>query len=321
MATYMRDHLKSAALRRLLARLLPAEAPALFLLMMLGYLERGWLSRPDGGTARFRDALIDRYHELGGNEHLHATVDEVLVSGNRARGVRLADGGMLDGDFVISTSSAPETVLRLLGGAYGADELSKRLETWKLFDPIALVSFGVSSSLSDVAPTRIIDGIAPLDAGGRNADYLYLRISNDDPTLAPPGHTVVQATLATSYEFWAKTGTSYAAEKDRLAERLLRSLEELLPAVKGAVEVVDVATPLTFWSMARSWRGAFEGWIPTADALFTHVDKTLPGLDHFYMAGQWVEPGGGVPVAIMSGRQVVQLLCASQSRSFSVPEG
>ena len=36
------------------------EAPTLFLLMVLGYLERGFLSRPVGGTAAFRDALVGR---------------------------------------------------------------------------------------------------------------------------------------------------------------------------------------------------------------------------------------------------------------------
>jgi phytoene dehydrogenase-like protein len=34
------------------------------------------------------------------------------------------------------------------------------------------------------------------------------------------------------------------------------------------------------------------------------------------MAGQWVEPGGGVPMAVMSGRQVVQLICADDERPF-----
>jgi hypothetical protein len=34
------------------------------------------------------------------------------------------------------------------------------------------------------------------------------------------------------------------------------------------------------------------------------------------MAGQWVEPGGGVPMALMSGRQAVQLLCADEGRLF-----
>jgi phytoene dehydrogenase-like protein len=82
--------------------------------------------------------------------------------------------------------------------------------------------------------------------------------------------------------------------------------------------MTDIATPLTFWRSARSWRGAFEGWLPSSDA-FKHVSKQLPGLDGFYMAGQWVEPGGGVPMAVMSGRQVVELVCAALGRPFAPP--
>jgi phytoene dehydrogenase-like protein len=83
--------------------------------------------------------------------------------------------------------------------------------------------------------------------------------------------------------------------------------------------MTDIATPLTFWRNARSWRGAFEGWLPTSDA-FKHVPKQLPGLDGFFMAGQWVEPGGGVPMAVMSGRQVVELVCAACDRPFLPPD-
>ena len=71
--------------------------------------------------------------------------------------------------------------------------------------------------------------------------------------------------------------------------------------------------------MARSWRGAYEGWLPTPDAFFGHVRKTLPGLGRFYMAGQWLEPGGGVPTAMLSGRQAVQLLCADYAQPFIFP--
>jgi phytoene dehydrogenase-like protein len=81
--------------------------------------------------------------------------------------------------------------------------------------------------------------------------------------------------------------------------------------------MVDVATPLTFWRNARAWRGAFEGWLPSNP--FTHIPKQLPGLDGFYMAGQWLEPGGGVPMAVMSGRHVIEILCRDQRRPF-VPE-
>jgi phytoene dehydrogenase-like protein len=46
------------------------------------------------------------------------------------------------------------------------------------------------------------------------------------------------------------------------------------------------------------------------------VDKTLPGLRNFYMAGQWVEPGGSVPIVAMSGRNVIQLICQAGGQPF-----
>ena len=86
--------------------------------------------------------------------------------------------------------------------------------------------------------------------------------------------------------------------------------------LRTAVRMVDTATPLTYWNMARAWRGAYEGWMPSPDAFFSHINKRLRGLDGFYMAGQWVEPGGGVPTAVMSGRQTVELMCHEHQHSF-----
>jgi len=318
LAAWIQADLKSPRLRAVFQRLLPPETPTLFLLMVLGYLSRGWLSRPEGGTARFRDRLIDRYRHLGGVALLNTTVEEVLVSDGRARGVRLTDGTLVDADVVISTSSAPETVFRLLAGRFGAKEWRARMETWKLFQPIVLASYGVSTPLDGEPGTLLIDGITPLIVGSRRNEHLYLRVYNDDPAFAPPGHTVVQAMLETEYDWWATRGARYQAEKDDTGARVLEAIEQHLPRVKGTVEMTDVATPLTFWRSARSWRGAFEGWLPTSDA-FKHVPKQLPGLDGFYMAGQWVEPGGGVPMAVMSGRQVAELVCASLGRPFVPP--
>ena len=56
------------------------DSPMLVVLMVLGYLGRGWLSRPVGGTAAFRDALIDRYASLGGVARVNTTVEEILVA-------------------------------------------------------------------------------------------------------------------------------------------------------------------------------------------------------------------------------------------------
>jgi phytoene dehydrogenase-like protein len=315
-AVWSRDRLKSPRLRQLFSRLLPAESPTLFLLLVLGYLGRGWLSRPVGGTERFRDTLIARYHALGGRAIVNTTVEEVLVSGGRAIGVRLTDGTMLEADVVVSTSSAPETVFRLLAGRFGAADWRSRMEHWKLFQPIVLASYGVAESFADQPSTLLVDGIDALPVGGFDNEHLYLRIYNEDPAFAPAGHTVVQAMVSTDYEWWATRGPRYQQEKDAAGRRILEAIGRHLPGMPPTVEMTDVATPLTFWRSARAWRGAFEGWIPTSNA-FKHVPKTLPGLEGFYLAGQWVEPGGGVPAATMSGRHVVEIICRAVGRPFT----
>ncbi|HZJ54917.1 MAG TPA: NAD(P)/FAD-dependent oxidoreductase [Myxococcaceae bacterium] len=320
LALYVREHLHSDTLRRILTQLLPPEAPALFLLMVLGYLERGHLSRPVGGTAAFRDALVASYQQLGGASRLHATVDEILVQGHEARGVRLSDGSFLMADAVISTSSLPETILRLLGGRFGGDEIRARLARWRMFQPVVLASFGVALPLSDLPSLMVLDRVEPFEVGDVVNDSIYLRVGNDDTCFAPAGHTVVQTMLASSYEWWATRGARYTAEKDAVADVALSQLGKQIPGlVPATVRMVDIATPLTFWTSARAWRGAYEGWLPNAESFFGQVRKTLPGLHRFVMAGQWVEPGGGVPTALLSGRQAVQVLCSELDVPFRLP--
>ena len=316
MGAFACEHLQSPVLRRVLSRITPDTAPALFFLLVLGYLERGFLSRPVGGTAAFRDALEQSYRELGGQVELHATVDEILVTNGHASGVRLADGTMRTADAVVSTASSPETVLRLLGGRYDAEATRERLAKWKLFEPIVLASFGVEQAYADQPSLMVLDGLPELSVGGRTDQSLYVRICNDDPSFAPQGHSVVQAMVPTSYDFWASRGSRYAAETDATAEALIAQLAPYLPGLRESVRMTDIATPITYWNMARSWRGAYEGFMPTSESLFGHVSKKLAGLSGLYLAGQWVEPGGGVPTAVLSGRQAAELLCTEDGRPF-----
>ena len=318
-ALYLREHIRSAALHRLFSELMPPEAPVLFLLLVLGYLERGHLSRPIGGTAAFRDALVKNYERLGGEVRLHSTVDEVLVDGHQTRGrpdvgrfVPARRRRHLHVQHAGDGAPAPRGPVRWRRGA------------------------GPDGAVADVpahrpgelrrrpAPLRppLADGGRPGRAlrDRRRGERLPLRPGvQRRHLLAPVGHTVVQAMLPSSYDWWATRGARYATEKDAVGEVALAQLGQADPGLASAVRVVDVATPLTFWSSARAWRGAYEGWVPSSETFFGHVKKTLPGLHHFVMAGQWVEPGGGVPTAVLSGRQAVQLLCTELDVPFRLP--
>jgi hypothetical protein len=44
------------------------------------------------------------------------------------------------------------------------------------------------------------------------------------------------------------------------------------------------------------------------------IGAGIARLGNFYMAGQWVEPGGSVPLAAASGKAVIQLLCAADGK-------
>ena len=141
--------------------------------------------------------------------------------------------------------------------------------------------------------------------------------------MAPPGHSVLSIWCEADYDYWKALRadrTRYRAAKDKVGEQVIAALEERYPGLRQEVEVVDVATPVTYERYTANWRGAFAGWALTTRKMSmmmgTGMDKTLPGLDNFYMIGQWVEPGGNVELSAASGRDVIKDICAEQGREF-----
>jgi phytoene dehydrogenase-like protein len=155
--------------------------------------------------------------------------------------------------------------------------------------------------------------------GQEEIEGIALRIFNYSERFAPPGKTVIQASFETEWNHWDRSHRdlpAYAAEKERVAQEVLRRLECHYPGISRQVEMTDVATPYTTWRYTRNWKGAYMGWLPTPDVITTTVRRTLPGLDHFVMAGQWVMPGGGVPACLYSGRHAAQILCRQDGKPF-----
>ncbi len=101
-------------------------------------------------------------------------------------------------------------------------------------------------------------------------------------------------------------------------------LDARVPGFRQAIEVVDVATPVTYERYTSNWQGSIEGWIPRPGSVRMdegdQLPHTLPGLEGFYMTGQWVSPGGGVPVA-GDGRKVIQRICKADGRGFRTRKG
>ena len=103
----------------------------------------------------------------------------------------------------------------------------------------------------------------------------------------------------------------------RIAEAVVAILERRMPGIATAIEVTDVSTPATVIWLTGNWQGSMEGWLMTPETGFGGLAITLPGLDRFVRAGQWVQPGGGLPGGLMTGRAAVQAMCRVDRRVFS----
>jgi phytoene desaturase len=308
-------------LREFIKSLFLPEVPVYFVCMVLGMLADGQLGLLEGGCTDFVEAIERRYTELGGQVTYNATVEEILVQERCAVGVRLSDGSERRADVVVSAADGNSTVFKLLGGRYVNDKISRRYATWKTFRPIMMISFGVVREFPGEPSFSTLILQQPIQVHDEAIRMIFIRLFNYSARFAPPGGSVVQVEFETGWDYWhdlqRENRAEYEAEKERIAAEVLKRLEAHYPGLSQQVEVTDVATPYTFWRYTLNHNGAWEGWLPTPDAIMTPVERTLPGLANFYMAGQWVMPGGGVPPCLYSGRHVVQLLCRQDKRPFT----
>jgi len=270
-------------------------------------------------------ALERRYTDLGGAVSYRSAVEKILVEGDKAVGVRLADGSEHRAGRVISAADGYSTIFRMLEGKYGDEKTREPYEHWQVFPPLIFVGLGVNRSFVDEPLT--VSGISfplrkPTEIAGVVRERMTAHIYNQDPTLAPPGKTVVTVMMTSSYDYWKELAgdrEGYDDMKNRIGRIVIGLLEERFPGISGEVEMVDVATPLTFERYTGNWKGSFEGWLLTPKNSFTvmrPMSRTLPGLADFYMCGQWVQPGGGLPTGVMSARRLMKAICKEDGKKF-----
>ncbi len=309
-----------------------ADLPMIVYFMFMGSLHAQDSGVPRGGSLAFAQAIERRYRNLGGQVHYHARVDKILVEddqgsqGSRAVGVRLVDGREFRADYVISAADGHSTLWNMLDGKFLTDELRNLYDKARIFNPVVQVSLGADCDLSGTPHTGIIVLQQPVSIAGEARSSFHYRHLSYDPGMAPAGKSLVEVIFESNYTYWqgiAKDQERYDAEKQQIAIKVMALLEPSFPGITSAVEMVDVATPLTTERYTANWQGSIEGWYVSRDAaaLMTKgIAKTLPGLEHFYMAGQWVEPGGGLPGVAPSGRNIIQMICRKDRVKFVTSE-
>jgi phytoene dehydrogenase-like protein len=252
-------------------------------------------------------------------------VDKIITENGKAQGIRLYDGTEHRSNIVISAADGFSTIFKMLDGKYVDEKIRSIYDKWLPFPPLIFIGLGVNRRFDDI-PYSVSGFSFPLkeqvQIGDKMRDRLPVHLYHHDQSMAPDGCTALTVILETDYDYWKKLHENkieYDRKKDEVSKTVISLLEQRFPGISSQVEMTDVATPVTFERYTGNWKGSFEGWLMTpenSNVIMKPMSQTLPGLNNFYMCGQWVEPGGGLPTGVMSGRRLIKSICKKDNKKF-----
>jgi phytoene dehydrogenase-like protein len=318
---------QSETLRKAFENFWEADMSMIFFLMQLAYAYQGTAGYPLGGSGRFIEKLEKRFLDLGGKIEFGSRVTKILVENHQTRGLELNNEETVSADYVVSAADGHTTLFDLLGEEYLDEKTRTAYGTLETFPSLVYFSAGVARTFEEVQASIAglnLPLIKPLQVGNCRHERLTFQIYNFDPTLADKGRTLITAMVDTNYDYWKNlydTGQeAYRAERQRISDALVETLEHHLVDIKKHLVFTDTATPITYKNWTGNHNGSYEGWLPTPDAVKLKLPTHFKGLSHFYMAGHWVTPGGGMPPAAYSGRDAIQLICREEKVHFKTGE-
>ncbi|MDH4261830.1 MAG: NAD(P)/FAD-dependent oxidoreductase [Spirochaetia bacterium] len=318
---YFKKLFANPQLREILFRLFPVRGlPALMCVMPISFMHKKEGGFPLGGSLKFAKAIESKYIELGGKMNYKCRVKKIIVENGVAKGIELENGRIITADIVISAADGRSTLYDMLDGKYLTDQIQTSYKNPSLWPPIMSLSIGVNRDFSKMAEITDFKLNVPIVVGGKEIHWAGFFHFCHDLDFAPKGKSVIQTQFETDYFYWKNLydndNEAYHTEKEALLDQYIKILNEKFPGFKNDIETTDVATPVTWENYTGNWQGSYEGWVPTtkAFAFGKTLPKELPGLQNFYMTGQWITPGGGVSMCMPQGKILINRIVKKERK-------
>jgi len=290
----------------------PFKTTAIYTL--IHYLERRWgVFFCMGGTGKLVEELGKLMDRHGIKTQFGADVDEIILDGKRATGVRMNSGETLDADIVVFGGD-PETCYKHLLPAKKTFSMPTIKKQYSM--GLYVLYFGTRKLYPDVAHHSIWMGprfkellTEIFDHKTMSEDYsLYVhRPTATDTSFAPEGCESFYVLCPVPNLLG---DVNWATEGPKLRDRIVQSLEEtILPELSSVIEEVFWMTPEDFAKDYRSMHGAGFSIEPrlTQSAWFRFHNRDR-AISNLYFVGAGTHPGAGLPGVVSSAKVVEELL-------------
>lgn len=277
---------------------------------------------PRGGSRAMALRMMERLQALGAEVFAGQAVERILTREGRATGLELATGEKVEGDYIIPACDTFVTFSKLLPERYMPD-LLRRMYGDRQAYPVYTTfqaAFDLAMGEELIGPDLMLECPPLMDGmGGR----ITLKSYAYEPTFAPAGHQVVQAMAGGPegmYDVWmAMDQAAYRETKREMAVKVQSLIEARFPQTKGRLNLLDSWTSRTYQRYTGAYKGFYQAFTLTKRSEpTTYLPALLNGLDGVVLAGQWLNPPGGLPGAAIAGKYAVQRILHREGRNSKI---
>lgn len=283
----------------------PLQAPWVY--AILTYMESGegiWF--PRGGMYQLVCALERLAREEGVQIRTGQRVEQVLIEGGRARGVRLHDGEVLPADIVVLNADVPTAYRLLLPPTHA----SKR--AWRNSCSALVYCVGYDGQLPDLLHHNVhfcsdfernLEEIFVHKVVPREPSFYTCLSVRSQPSDAPSGSENLYVLVPVPN----RSGEDAEGAAEQVLHTVFSRLEREVNLQRGKVRFVERLTP-AHWEMLGLWQGAAFGLSHDFFQSTVFRPSNRAPFAGVYFVGASTVPGNGIPMVLISAELLQQRL-------------
>lgn len=281
---------------------------------VMSYLSHEGYWYPKGGMGAVPAALARIALDNGAEIKTGTLVTRIIVEEGRAVGVETESGERIPSRVVLSNASALPTYLDLVGRQNLPRSFAKAVENYTLSIPAPMVYFGLKEKPEQIRCHFTVMVPPPGQLNSYWDEYYgeglmppiedlphgLICPSITDPDLAPPGRFSMGLLSAGPYRLaygtWDDIREGFIHDCERHVGRTL------VPGFSGLVQERDMRSPLDFERELLLPEGSIYGLEMSVPNLGPFRPSwRSPVVRNLYLTGASTNPGGGVPLVMISG--------------------
>jgi phytoene dehydrogenase-like protein len=297
-----------------------------------------------GGGGAIIKAMTNNIKKYGSEVRTSQNVKHILLEGGkkkRAVGVELENGEQLFAKRIISNADPEKTYLDLVGKENLSARLIKKLSKTKysctsimlfLTVDMDLRKAGLDSGNIWMIPhedmDELFDRMLKLDiASDDEFPGLFISCTTlKDPVSFDGRYHTIEAITYINYEAFNKfknetseRSQDYLQFKDRLAQKIINSLEKVVPGIGSKIVQKELGTPITNEYYINSTEGSVYGTEKSFSQIGPFAYKPKSEIENLYLCGASIA-SHGVAGASYSGVQTVAKILNCKQNDLIKPD-